>query len=402
MADEETKKEDERRFTDEIRKTLRRDLREREMSPVVVEEETGRRLSLYRIDILWRLRPINLRQMINFTRELSILLHSGMPLLRGLRTLAKRAGNEKLRRILHRVSVKVENGSAFWEALASFPHVFSTAYMSTVRTGEMSGKLESALEVLAKFYETEYSLRRKLRRALFYPVVVLVMAFIIIIVLSATVMPVFADLFEEVGADLPLLTRILIGTADFIHHFWYLPVIVVALLGIGYWLLRQTVGGKLLIDRLRLKIPVFGPLYLRMLISRFTRTFAILFESGVPILETLNVCAEACENEIVARKLDEIRQGVERGDSFEKCLEDPGVFPPLLVDMLIVGEEAGALESVLNRVAGVYEEETSDIASTLATAMEPVLLIMMGALVAFVFSSLFVPYIELISRMGGM
>ncbi len=234
MADEETKKEDEIRFTDEIRKTLRRDLREREMSPVVTEEETGRRLSLYRIDILWRLRPINLRQMINFTRELSILLHSGMPLLRGLRTLAKRTGNEKLRSILHRVSVKVANGSACWAALASFPHVFSTAYISTVRTGEMSGKLESALEVLAKFYETEYSLRRKLRGALFYPVVVLAMAFIVIIVLSATVMPVFADLFEEVGADLPLLTRILIGTADFIHHFWYLPVIVVALLGMGY------------------------------------------------------------------------------------------------------------------------------------------------------------------------
>ncbi len=402
MADEETKREDEIRFTNEIRESLRRDLREREMGPAVIEEETGGRLSLFRMDILWRMRPINLRRIINFTRELSILLHAGMPLLRGLRTLVKRTGNEKLRRILHRVSVKVENGSAFWEALASFPNVFSTTYVSTVRTGEMSGKLESVLEVLAKFYETEYSLRRKLRGALFYPVVVLAMAFVVIIVLSTTVMPVFVDLFREVEAELPLLTKILIGTADFIHHFWYLLVIVAAFLGIGYWLLRQTVGGKLLIDRLRLKIPVFGPLYLRMLISRFTRTFAILLESGVPILEALNVCAEACENGIVARKLDEIRQGVERGENFEKCLENPGVFPPLLVDMLIVGEEAGALESVLKRVAGVYEEETSDIASTLATAMEPLLIIMMGVLVAFVFSSLFVPYIELISRMGGM
>ncbi len=139
-----------------------------------------------------------------------------------------------------------------------------------------------------------------------------------------------------------------------------------------------------------------------MLISRFTRTFAILFESGVPILETLNVCAEACENEIVARKLDEIRQGVERGDTLEKCLHAPGVCPRLRVAILIVGEQAGALESFLTRVAGVYEEETSDIASTLAIAMEPILLIMMGTLVAFVFSSLFVPYIELISRIGGM
>lgn len=402
MADEDTKREDELRFTNEIRETLQRDIREREMGPPVTEEEMGRKLSLFRIDILWRLRSINLRQMINVTRELSILLAAGMPLLRGLRTLVKRTGNEKLRRILHRVSLKVENGSAFWEALASFPHVFSTAYISTVRTGEMSGKLESALEVLANFYETEYSLRGKLRRALFYPVVVLGMAFIVIIILSTTVMPVFVDLFEEVGADLPLLTRSLMGTADFIHHFWYLPVIVVILLGVGFWLLRQTVGGKLLVDRLRLKTPVFGPLYLRMLISRFTRTFAILLESGVPILETLNVCAEACENGIVARKLDEIRAGVERGESLETCLEDPGVFPPLLVDMLVVGEEAGALESVLNKVAEVYEEETSNIASTLATAMEPILVIMMGALVAFVFSSLFVPYIDLISRMGGM
>ena len=256
------------------------------------------------------------------------------------------------------------------------------------------------LEVLANFYETEYSLRRKLHGVLLYPVVVLAMAFIVIIILSATVMPVFVDLFKEVKTDLPLLTRILIGTADFIHHFWYLPMIVVALLGVGYWLLKQTVGGKLLADRLRLKIPVFGPLYLKMLISRFTRTFAILLESGVPILEALNVCAETCENEIVARKLDDIRQGVERGENLEKCLEDPGVFPPLLVDMLVVGEEAGALETVLKRVAGVYEEDTSDVASTLATAMEPILIIIMGALVAFVFSSLFVPYIQLISSMG--
>ena len=218
MADE---KRNEVRITSEIREALHRGLRSREAGPVVpVEDESEQKSSMFEIDILWWMRSVTLRHIISFTRELSILLRSGMTLLRSLKTLAKRSGNDRLRKILSRVSMKVENGSPFWEALGAFPQVFSRIYISTVRAGEVSGRLESTLEVLAKFYEAEYSLRREIRKIFFYPVIVVAMALIVIVIVSVTVVPVFADLLGEFGAELPISTRILIAVGSFLNNVW--------------------------------------------------------------------------------------------------------------------------------------------------------------------------------------
>lgn len=399
MAGEQNGKQDETRLTSEIREALHRDLSEG--GHAVPEEELRGKIPLFRMDILWRLRPVSMRQIISFTRELSLLIHSGMPLLRSLKALSKRSGNERFRRTVHRISIMVENGSPFWEALASFPHVFSKIYVSTIRAGEVSGRLEPTLNVLAKFYETGYNLHRKIRGAMFYPLVVLAVVIGVIILMSVVVIPVFVSAFEELRIDVPPLTRALINTANFLQQFWYLFLIIAGFFIASYYLLNRVIAGQLLIDRLKLKMPIFGPIHLRMVISRFTRTLGILLQSGVSILEALDISAETCGNEIVAKKLDEIRQGIEKGETLESCLAEPGIFPPLLTDMLIVGEEAGALENVLDNVAAVYEEETSDVVSNLTTVAEPVLIIAMGFLVAFVFSSLFVPYIKLVAAIGG-
>ena len=402
MAGENEKKQDEGRLTSEIRDALGRNLRERDRDSTVPEEGEKVRVALFEKDILWPLRIVGLLQIISFTRELSILLNAGMNLLQSLKALARHTGNEKFRRILRKVSSRVEGGSPMWEALATFPHVFSKTYISTIKAGEMSGKLESTLEVLATHYEQQYSLLHRTRRALFYPIVVIAMVIIVILIMSTKVIPVFASLFSELNVELPPTTRVLIGTNNFLNRYWYLLLIIIAFLVLSHRLLRKTVGGRLLTDRLKLRIPVFGYLHLRMVISRFTRTLAIMLQSGVSILEALSISIETCGDEIVGRQLKKIRQGVEKGETIESCLREPGVFPLLLVDMLVVGEQAGALENVLNRIAEVYEEETSGTISTITMVMEPVLIAVMGVVVAFVFLSLFVPYIKLISAIGNL
>ncbi len=392
------------RLGDEIRRSLRQGIKERETTPAMtlMEEINKEKGPLFKRDILWKLRIVGPRQVNSFTRELAILLSSGIPLLRCLRSLAKRTGNEKFRDVIGRIGSLVEGGSSFWEALAAFPRYFSKLYVSIVKAGEVSGQLDSVLSRLAQFGEREYMLRRRIMGSLLYPAIVVVLAVIVSVIISIFMVPVFVNLFKELKTGLPLITRVLIATGNLLPHFWYVLVLIPLFLVGAYILLIRTIGGRLLIDRLKLKLPIIGGIVLTTVAARFARTFATLLHSGVPILESLSITRETAGNEVVAMDLESIRNGVERGQTLESSLQKSTVFPPLLVDMIIVGEQAGNLDAVLTQIADVYDEEVNISMSNLTTIIEPLLILGMGLVVAFVFSSFFVPYIDLITAMGQM
>lgn len=336
-----------------------------------------------------------------FSRELSILLGSGVDLLGGLKLLAGRESDPALRKVLGRVASLVEQGSSLWQALSKFPRVFPSIYISSIKAGETSGRLEFALDELCRFYEFEMSAKKKLKTVLTYPAAVLVLSVIVLIVLSATILPVFREMLSELGAETPAVINMLYVVGGFITGYWAALILLVVFLLVLPKLLRIFPGGAMLMDRFKLRIPFFGRFVLRIIISRFSRNLAILLSSGVKITEALDTSAETTGNMIVAGKLRELRAGIEAGESLESVLREPGVFPPLLVDMLVVGEQSGELEAVLNRVADVYSREAEDSITAFASVLEPGLILFMGVIVAFVFVSLFLPYVEIIAAMGG-
>ncbi len=386
-------------LTNEVRRALDRSFRtkgaadERNINLLAHKRREGGLFSF--------LKRTDPRHVEAFTRELAILLGSGVDLLSGIQLLAGRAEEQDFKKVLAGIGAMVEEGSSFWAALSKYQHTFPAIYVSSVRAGESSGRLEFALEELCRFYEFEISAKKKIKTIVTYPVAVLILAVIVVIILSATILPVFSEMLAELGAETPFILNILYGVGGVIMGYWYVLVLLLAFMLFLPKLLRSFAAGEMLLDRARLKIPLFGRIFLRINISRFSRNLAILLASGVRITEALDTCAGTAGNGVVAEKLYNLREGIEKGESIESILKEPGVFPPLLVDMLVVGEHSGELEMVLNRVADVYEREAENSITTFASILEPALILSMGILVAFVFIALFLPYINLLTAMGG-
>lgn len=391
--------ESKRELTDEVRRALNKSFAAR--SAEAGKGNSGLEPEKKGSSFLAFLNRTDPRLVESFTRELGILIGSGVDLLSGLKLLSGREGDPDFRKVLAGVAAMVEQGSSFWQALSKFPHTFPRIYINSVKAGESSGRLEFALEEISKYYEFEISAKKKLKTVITYPVAVLILAIIVVLVLSATVLPVFRDMLADLDAETPFIINLLYSVGGFFTGYWYALVVFLGFLLVLPAILRHVPGGGILLDRIKLKLPVFGKIFLRITISRFSRNLSILLASGVRITEALDTCAETAGNSVVADKLYVMKDGIEKGESIAQILEEPGVFPPLLVDMLVVGEQSGELETVLNRVADVYGREAEDTITTFASILEPALILCMGLLVAFVFTSLFLPYINILTAMGN-
>ncbi len=388
--------EDRKDFSFQLRRALDRSLNSGDAVP---GDKPGQgEYSRSRFSFLKKTDP---RRIEAFTRELSILLSSGIDLLSSIKLLAGRAGDPDFKKVLATIARRVERGSSFWGALSGFGRYFPKIYISSIKAGESSGKLEFALDELSRFYEFEIQTRKKIKTVAAYPVLVLILSAAVVIILSLTVLPVFSDMIAELGAETPAVVGFLAVVGGFVRSYWFVIVILVLFFIFLPSILKLFPAGAVLCDRFKLKTPVFGRIFLSISISRFSRNLAIMLASGVRITEAFDACAEGSGNSVIRGKLYGISESIEKGGSIESILSDPGIFPPLLVDMLVVGEKSGELEKVLNRVADVYGREAEDSISTFAAVLEPALILCMGILVAFVFASLFLPYISIISAMGS-
>jgi MSHA biogenesis protein MshG len=339
---------------------------------------------------------------VMFSRQMYTLTRSGVPLIRGLTQLAESTRNPVLSETIRAVMTDLESGRELSGSLARYPRVFSPLYVAMIRVGEESGRLEEAFERLTRYLERERDTVRQIKQATRYPTIVLVAIALAIFILMTYVIPVFAGVFERLDAELPLMTRILIGVSNFFAAYWWAILLSIggAWYGLRQW--RQTENGALRWDRGKLKMPIVGDILLRGTLARFARAFSMSQRSGVPILQAMNVTAAAVDNVWVSRKVLSMREGIEHGESLSRTAQRAEVFTPLVIQMISVGEESGRLDEMVDEVADFYEREVDYDVQNLGALIEPILTIGVAILVFLLALGIFLPMWDLGSAaLGG-
>mgnify|MGYP001608909333 FL=1 len=346
--------------------------------------------------MLRQLRRINPQDLIVFNFQLANLLESGISLLTALRTIEAQTANKRLKDVLGELWRAVESGSSFSDGLSRHPKVFSKLFVNMVKAGEESGKLDAVLKKYASFSEAKEELSQKIKGALFYPLILFIASILVIVFIVTFIMPKFADLFLSAGLKLPLVTQILFSFGVIIKRYWYLIILG---LGLLFWLTvkyTQTKTGKFQFDRLILKIPVLGDLARKIYVSRFSRTLAVLLSSGVPVLRSLDITKEVIGNEVMAGVAANLKASVEQGERLSEPLRVSGEFPLDAVQMISAGEESGNLDGMLNKIADFYDTAVGYGLKKLTALIEPLLLAIMGAVVALIMASVLIPIFDMV------
>ena len=335
------------------------------------------------------------------TRQLATLIAAGLPLLRSLRVLRDQQKGPSAE-IFNNLADDIEGGSLFSQALAKYPKTFPKVYIAMVKAGEAGGALDGALRRLADFGESEIKLKGKIKSAMMYPIIVVFVAGAIVTFIMFRIIPIFVQIFADMEAGaLPASTRLLIHISNIITEKAYLVVIAVVTLAIFYKLLNKWKKTKYLIDKGKLKIFVFGPVIMKTIMARLSRTLATLITSGVPILQSLSIVRETIGNEVIAQGITLVHDQVREGEGISGPMIKARVFPPIITNMVAVGEETGSVDQMLEKVADAYDEEVDAAVSGLASMMEPILIVFMGVVVGFIVISLFMPLISLAMGISG-
>jgi type IV pilus assembly protein PilC len=344
---------------------------------------------------------VKLTDLAIFARQFSTMLDAGVSLIRCLDVLQAQTNNARLRKILMDLSARVESGESLSRSMARHPKAFSQMIIGLIRAGEVGGVLEESLQRIAGFLEKDVQLRRKIRSALTYPVIVLLAAIGIVIFLVSWLVPQFAQLFKELGIkELPAPTQFLVDLSALFTQRWYVVIIAVVAILIAYKLFVSTRVGRRVADRVKLRVPVFGPLHHKIVMARFSRTMGTLLASGVPILQAMETVAGVVGNSVVSDAVIESRARIREGEKIADPLQRSKMFPPMVVHMVSVGEESGSLDHMLNKIADFYENEVEMTIATLTAAIEPVMIVLLGLIVLFIVISMFLPMIEVISNLS--
>ncbi len=344
---------------------------------------------------------VKLSDLAIFSRQFSTMLDAGVSLVRCLDVLQQQTTNARLRKILVDLSTRVESGESLSRSMARHPKAFSQLIIGLIRAGEVGGVLEESLQRIAHFLEKDVELRRKIRSALTYPVIVLLAAIGIVIFLVSWLVPQFASLFKDLGIkNMPAPTQFLIDLSAFMTQRWYILIISLIVVIIAYKLFVSTRVGRRVADRVKLRVPVFGPLHHKIVMARFSRTMGTLLTSGVPILQALETVAGVVGNAVVADAVMESRSRIREGEKIADPLQRSKMFPPMVVHMVSVGEESGSLDHMLNKIADFYENEVETTIASLTAAIEPVMIVILGFIVGFIVISMFLPMIEVISNLS--
>jgi len=337
-----------------------------------------------------------------FTRQLATLVDAGLPLLRGLRVLEKQERNPTLKSIISDLALSIEGGSTFSEALAQHPKVFNRLYVNMVKAGELGGVLEVVLTRLAEFMEKAQKIKGKVIAAMFYPVAVLIVATGILIVLMVKVVPSFEQVFIGMaeGAQLPAFTRLVLGISRAVKDNILITLGILAVFIVLFVLFKKTKFGRHVWDKFKLKMPVVGPVVNKVAISRFTRTLGTLISSGVPILQALTIVKETAGNVIISDAVGAVHERVKEGETITAPLEASGVFPPMVISMVDVGEQTGALPEMLLKIADNYDEEVDNAVAAMTSLLEPIMIVFLAVVVGSIVIAMFLPLIDLMNRVG--
>ncbi len=345
--------------------------------------------------------------LVLFTRQLATMIDAGLPLITGLTALFEQCDPKKqigLRRVIGDISARVQNGEGFNESISKHPKVFNRLYVSMVRAGESGGLIAEILDRLAGFLEANARLRKKIKSAMTYPVIVVGIALCITTFLIVRVVPVFGQIFADFNAKLPAPTQFLLDLSDFIRGYWYFLIAAIAGAVYGIRAFLGTKQGAELWDRWKLKLPIFGPLIHKICMTRFARTFAQLIRSGVPILEVMDIVGETSGNSIVMYAIKSVSLDVEKGDHLTSALSKQKIFPPMLLRMVGAGEATGKIDVMLEKMADFWDEEVEATLAALTSLIEPMLIVFLGVMVGGIVIAMFLPIFKLndiVSQPGG-
>ena len=343
-----------------------------------------------------------IRDITIFSRQFATVINAGLPVVQSLAILQRQADKEGLRDALKKVREDVETGQQLSDGLAKHPRLFNKLYIYLVRAGEVSGNLDGILERIAAYMEKQAALRGKIRTALTYPTVVLVIALAVTWFLLTGIVPQFAQILDQLGGDLPMITQALIVISDFLRFQWYFLAVIIVGLVVGVILFYRTPNGRRTIDRLLLRTPVVGTLVQKSAIASFSNTFGLLLKSGVNIIESIEITKGTAGNAIVEDILDETKDAVQRGEQISSTLmKYPRVFPPMVSSMINIGEETGAVDSMLQKVADFYEREVDEAVDSLTAALEPALIVFLGVIVGFIVAGMFLPMFSIIGQLSS-
>lgn len=377
------------------------ELSRRGITPIKITE--GKASSSKELTLNFSIFPkkVSLDELIIFCRQMNALTRAGIPIIRAMKGLADSTKSEVLKETLLDVSARLESGINLASSMQAHPKVFSELFISMIHVGENTGQLEEAFKQLSENLEMERDTRKRIKQATRYPTMVISAIAIALLVVNMFVIPQFANVFEKFGAELPLPTRVLVATSDFTVNYWWLVIgiVVGSIYGFRHWV--ATEQGHYEWDRRKLGFPIVGVLFEQITLSRFTRNFAMMLGAGMPITHALAIAAEASGNRYIAQRILDMKASIERGDSLLRSARQTEVFTPLVLQMMSVGEETGAIDSLLNEVADFYDEEADYSLKRLSESIEPILIVAMGGIVLILALGVFLPIWDLGSAAMG-
>jgi type IV pilus assembly protein PilC len=344
-------------------------------------------------DLLARFKRVKAQELTVATRQLATMVESGMPILRALTVLEDQAENDKLRDALIQIRKDVEAGLALSSALAKHPEIFNELYVSMVAAGESGGLLEDTLRRVADQLEKADSLRRQVKSAMVYPIVIMTFAFLVLIALVAFLVPVFEGVFEDFGGDLPAITKVTVALSHFVTGRWYIAIALVVLVIYAFRKWKNSERGQVQWDKFKLKIPwKIGDIVQKVALARFSRTYSALIAAGVPMLEAIDITGRTAGNKVIEHSMARVLESVKRGGTIAAPMrEAPEAFPVMVTQMIAVGEETGALDMMFTKIADFYEDEVAAALKALTSILEPLMIVLVGAIVGFIVISMYLP-----------
>jgi type IV pilus assembly protein PilC len=344
---------------------------------------------------------VSIKELAVFFRQFSVMIDAGLPLVQCLEILAANQENQAFQKCLTGVRTTVEGGATLSNAMRQYPKIFDDLTTNMIEAGEAGGILDTILQRLATYVEKNVKLKSAVKSALIYPTSVITIAALIVGLLLKFVVPIFANMFNSMGVDLPLPTAIVIGLSRFIGRFWYIIIAAIILLVLGVRQVRRDPKGRFFTDKLLLNMWVLGPVLRKIAVARFTRTLGTLITSGVPILEGLAITARTCGNAVLEVAIMKVRKSVEEGRTIVDPLKESGVFPNMVTQMIGVGEATGAMDAMLQKIADFYEDEVDAATKNLLTLLEPVMIGFLGVVVGGIVISLYLPLFSMIAKLAG-
>ena len=340
--------------------------------------------------------------MVVFTRQVATMIGAGIPLLEALDIMTEQVEDEGFRRVLATVADDVRSGNDLSTSLSRFPRIFPAIYVNMVRAGEASGQLDIILVRLAEYQEANARLVREIKSAMTYPAIAMILVLGITTFLMVYIVPKFKDIFDSLDMELPLITKIVLGLSMAIkNHFVLIILVIIGLIILGTIYVRRTKAGRRQWDKFKLWVPIFGPLFRKVALSRFARTFSTLIRSGVPMLGALEIVAGTAGNVLIAEAIDNARESIRQGENLSDPLAESDLFPPMVTRMISVGEKSGALEQLLEKISEFYDEQVEATVDALTSLIEPILIAIMGLVVGTIVLSIFLPIIKIQATLAG-